>query len=82
MSTNTGTTCYLYEYPGDSNETKAIIVSGFSKTERVNETHALRGEAYIKKPYIIEISCEEKIRALHLNMEWLKSTFQVIMLTR
>ena len=33
---------------------KAIIVSGFSETQRVNEAHALGAGAYVKKPYIIE----------------------------
>jgi PAS domain S-box-containing protein len=33
---------------------KAIIVSGFSETERVNEAHALGAGAYVKKPYILE----------------------------
>jgi len=33
---------------------KAIIVSGFSETERVNEAQALGAGAYVKKPYIIE----------------------------
>jgi CheY-like chemotaxis protein len=33
---------------------KAIIVSGFSETERVNEAHTLGAGAYVKKPYVIE----------------------------
>lgn len=33
---------------------KAIIVSGFSETERVNEARALGAGEYVKKPYIIE----------------------------
>ena len=33
---------------------KAIIVSGFSETERVNEAHALGAGEYVKKPYILE----------------------------
>jgi PAS domain S-box-containing protein len=33
---------------------KAIIVSGFSETERVNEAHALGAGAYVKKPYVLE----------------------------
>ena len=33
---------------------KAIIVSGFSETERVNEAHALGAGAYLRKPYVIE----------------------------
>ena len=33
---------------------RAIIVSGFSETERVNEAHVLGAGAYVKKPYVIE----------------------------
>jgi len=33
---------------------KAIIVSGFSETERVNQAHALGAGAYLKKPYVLE----------------------------
>jgi PAS domain S-box-containing protein len=33
---------------------KAIIVSGFSETERVNEAQKLGAGAYVKKPYMIE----------------------------
>jgi PAS domain S-box-containing protein len=33
---------------------KAIIVSGFSETERVKETQKLGAGAYVKKPYIME----------------------------
>jgi len=33
---------------------KAIIVSGFSETERVNEAQALGAGQYVKKPYVIE----------------------------
>ncbi|MCE5281211.1 MAG: response regulator [Deltaproteobacteria bacterium] len=33
---------------------KAIIVSGFSETERVNEAQALGAGAYVRKPYIME----------------------------
>ena len=33
---------------------KAIIVSGFSETDRVTAAHALGAGAYVKKPYIIE----------------------------
>jgi DNA-binding NtrC family response regulator len=33
---------------------KAIIVSGFSETERVREAQKLGAGAYIKKPYIME----------------------------
>jgi DNA-binding NarL/FixJ family response regulator len=33
---------------------KAIIVSGFSETGRVNEAHTLGAGAYVKKPYVIE----------------------------
>ncbi len=33
---------------------KAIIVSGFSETERVNEAHALGAGSYLRKPYITE----------------------------
>ena len=33
---------------------KAIIVSGFSETERVRETQKLGAGAYVKKPYLIE----------------------------
>ena len=32
----------------------AIIVSGFSETDRVTAAHALGAGAYVKKPYIIE----------------------------
>jgi CheY-like chemotaxis protein len=33
---------------------KAIIVSGFSETERVREAQRLGAGAYVKKPYILE----------------------------
>jgi len=33
---------------------KAIIVSGFSETARVNEAQALGAGEYVKKPYILE----------------------------
>jgi signal transduction histidine kinase/ActR/RegA family two-component response regulator len=33
---------------------KAIIVSGFSETSRVNQAQALGAGAYVKKPYILE----------------------------
>lgn len=33
---------------------KAIIVSGFSETERVNAAQALGAGAYVRKPYVIE----------------------------
>jgi DNA-binding NarL/FixJ family response regulator len=33
---------------------KAIIVSGFSETERVTAAQALGAGAYVRKPYIIE----------------------------
>jgi CheY-like chemotaxis protein len=33
---------------------KAIIVSGFSETDRVKAAQALGAGAYVKKPYIIE----------------------------
>jgi DNA-binding NtrC family response regulator len=33
---------------------KAIIVSGFSETERVGEAQRLGAGAYVKKPYILE----------------------------
>jgi PAS domain S-box-containing protein len=33
---------------------KAIIVSGFSETERVAQTQALGAGAYVKKPYVLE----------------------------
>ena len=33
---------------------KAIIVSGFSETYRVNAAQALGAGTYVKKPYIIE----------------------------
>jgi CheY-like chemotaxis protein len=33
---------------------KAIIVSGFSETDRVHAAHALGAGAYIRKPYVIE----------------------------
>jgi DNA-binding NtrC family response regulator len=33
---------------------KAIIVSGFSETERVREAQKLGAGAYVKKPYIME----------------------------
>jgi DNA-binding NarL/FixJ family response regulator len=35
-------------------EQKAIIVSGFSETDRVNEAQALGAGAYVKKPYLLE----------------------------
>ncbi|MBW6486842.1 MAG: response regulator [Syntrophobacterales bacterium] len=33
---------------------KAIIVSGFSETERVSRAQELGAGAYIKKPYVLE----------------------------
>jgi CheY-like chemotaxis protein len=33
---------------------KAIIVSGFSETKRVNHAQALGAGAYVKKPYVLE----------------------------
>jgi DNA-binding NarL/FixJ family response regulator len=33
---------------------KAIIVSGFSESDRVREAQALGAGAYIKKPYVME----------------------------
>ena len=33
---------------------KAIIVSGFSETERVRKAQKLGAGAYIKKPYLME----------------------------
>ena len=33
---------------------KAIIVSGFSETKRVDDAHALGAGEYVKKPYLIE----------------------------
>ena len=33
---------------------KAIIVSGFSESDRVKQTQALGAGAYVKKPYLIE----------------------------
>ena len=33
---------------------KAIIVSGFSETERVSKAHALGAGPYVKKPYVLE----------------------------
>jgi len=32
---------------------KAIIVSGFSETERVKETQRLGAGAYVKKPFLL-----------------------------
>jgi DNA-binding NarL/FixJ family response regulator len=33
---------------------KAIIVSGFSETHRVNAAQSLGAGAYVKKPYVVE----------------------------
>ncbi len=33
---------------------KAIIVSGFSETDRVKDTHAMGAGAYVRKPYLLE----------------------------
>ena len=33
---------------------KALIVSGFSETERVKEAQRLGAGAYVKKPYLLE----------------------------
>jgi DNA-binding NarL/FixJ family response regulator len=33
---------------------KAIIVSGFSETDRVRAAQALTAGAYVRKPYVIE----------------------------
>ena len=33
---------------------KAIIVSGFSETERVREAQELGAGAYVRKPYLME----------------------------
>jgi PAS domain S-box-containing protein len=37
-----------------SPQQKAILVSGFSQTERVNEAQKLGAGAYVKKPYVME----------------------------
>ena len=36
------------------NDQKAIIVSGFSETDRVHAAQALGAGAYIRKPYVTE----------------------------
>ena len=44
---------------------KAIIVSGFSETERVQEAQALGAGAYVKKPYMMEqvgLSVRDELR--------------------
>jgi DNA-binding NarL/FixJ family response regulator len=33
---------------------RAIIVSGFSETERVSKAQAMGAGAYVKKPYVLE----------------------------
>jgi DNA-binding NarL/FixJ family response regulator len=33
---------------------RAIIVSGFSETERVSQAQALGAGAYVRKPYVLE----------------------------
>jgi len=33
---------------------KAIIVSGFSESDRVHDAQALGGGSYVKKPYVID----------------------------
>jgi DNA-binding NtrC family response regulator len=33
---------------------KAIIVSGFSETDRVNKAQALGAGEYVRKPYVVE----------------------------
>jgi two-component system cell cycle sensor histidine kinase/response regulator CckA len=33
---------------------RAIIVSGFSETDRVREAQALGAGAYVRKPYVLE----------------------------
>jgi DNA-binding NarL/FixJ family response regulator len=33
---------------------KAVIVSGFSETERVHKAQSLGAGAYIRKPYVLE----------------------------
>ena len=33
---------------------KAIIVSGFSESDRVHDAQALGAGAYVRKPYVIE----------------------------
>jgi DNA-binding NarL/FixJ family response regulator len=33
---------------------KAVIVSGFSETERVRKAQSLGAGAYIRKPYVLE----------------------------
>ena len=33
---------------------RAIIVSGFSETERVSKAQALGAGSYVKKPYVLE----------------------------
>jgi DNA-binding NtrC family response regulator len=37
-------------YPGQ----KAVIVSGFSETDRVKKAHRLGAGAYVRKPYAME----------------------------
>ena len=53
-----GTTFTLY-FPVTREELiaqqqKAILVSGFSETDRVREAQKLGAGAYVKKPYIME----------------------------
>ena len=33
---------------------KAVIVSGFSESDRVKEAHRIGAGAYVRKPYILE----------------------------
>jgi DNA-binding NarL/FixJ family response regulator len=33
---------------------KAVIVSGFSETDRVSQAQALGAGAYVRKPYVME----------------------------
>lgn len=50
----------IRNHPGQ----RAVIASGFSESERVNETRKLGAGGYVKKPYRIETLAKEVKRAL------------------
>ena len=49
---------------------KAIIVSGFSETERVKKAQEIGAGAYVKKPYIMEkigVAIRDELRKVQLS---------------
>ena len=50
---------------------KAIIVSGFSETDRVREAQKLGAGAYVKKPYVMEkigMAIRDELLKIHADL--------------